>query len=133
MSASGDPMIVQAVNLQIEENAEECSIHINEVMFFPEDGGTEWVELKNCCSFSMDIRGYSLTDEDDNWYRFPCSLPFVPPGAFVVVMFDGAGAGSNDYDFSDNVVVLHSGSGLIDIFDDNADQVSLYGLGLHRR
>jgi formylglycine-generating enzyme required for sulfatase activity len=44
----------------------------------------------------------------------------------VVVMFDGLGEGSDDYDFSDNLAVLHSRPGQVNIFDDNADQVALY-------
>ena len=104
----------------------EDGMQINEVMFFPEAGQHEWVEIKNTSSASISIRGYSLTDEDDNWFRFPDALPDVPAGAFVVVIFDGAGETSNDYDFNDNVATLHSNDGLVNIFEDDMDQVSLY-------
>jgi hypothetical protein len=99
---------------------------INEVMFNPSAGSFEWVELKNVGPGPIDISGYSLTDEDDNWFVFPDAFPPVPEGAFVVVVFDGAGSTGNDYDFGDNSAILHSQTGMIDIFEDDFDQVSIY-------
>lgn len=100
-------------------------------MFNPSDGNYEWVELKNVGPGSIDIRGYSLSDEDDNWYEIPDALPPVPEGAFVVVVFDGVGASNDDYEFSDNVAYLHSQAGLMNIFEDEFDQVSLYAKTQH--
>ncbi len=97
-------------------------------MFYPDTGGYEWIELKNNGSASVNISGYSITDEDGNWYRIPDALPDVPGGAFVVVIFDGLGSGSDDYDFSNNVATLHSPSGLVDIFEDDGDQAALYNV-----
>jgi formylglycine-generating enzyme required for sulfatase activity len=107
-------------------------LHINEVMFYPEDGGWEWVELKNHGSHPINIDGYKLTDEDDSWYRFPAELPDVPSGAFVVVIFDGKGNASDDYSFSDNKAILHSQPGLVNILEDDADQVGLYSGQAHK-
>ncbi len=104
----------------------ESQIIINEVMFYPETGSSEWVELKNISSSPVSVRGWGLTDEDGNWYKFPQDLPDVPAGDFVVVIFDGQGSTSNDLDFTDHVVNLHSPNGLVNIFEDGADQVSLY-------
>ncbi len=101
-------------------------MRINEVMFYPETGGYEWVELKNTGSASINIDGWGLTDEDGNWYKFPTALPDVPAGDFVVIIFDGQGNASNDYDFSDHSATLHSQPGLVNIFEDEADQISLY-------
>jgi formylglycine-generating enzyme required for sulfatase activity len=128
MSASDQP---DEVILDIQEEsslAEESTsgIIINEVMFYPEEGEYEWVELKNNGSASISIDGWSLTDEDDNWYRFPTTLQDVPPGAFVVVIFDGAGNVSDDYDLSDNVATLHSQTGSVNIFENDIDQIGLY-------
>jgi len=114
----------QDVNTLQEQTT--TGIRINEVMFNPAEGGFEWIELKNAGSQPIDISGWGLTDEDGNWYRFPNALPEVPIGAFVVVIFDGEGKTIDDYDFSDNVAVLHSQTGLVNILEDNADQVSLY-------
>jgi hypothetical protein len=101
-------------------------IRINEVMFAPAPGAYEWVELKNAGPTPVTIGGYGLTDEDGHWYRIPNALPPVPPGAFVVVIFDGRGSSQNDYDFADNVAVLHTPAGLVDIFADTGDQIALY-------
>ena len=104
----------------------DATLLINEVLFNPEPGGFEWVELKNIGPEVIDISGFTLTDQDDNWYHFPEGMPPVPVDAFVMVIFDGAGSDGDDLDFSDNVAVLHSQAGLVDIFEDDADQVSLY-------
>jgi formylglycine-generating enzyme required for sulfatase activity len=101
-------------------------VFINEVMFAPVVGGYEWVELKNGGSSAFHLAGYRLTDEDGNWYRIPAALPDVPAGAFVVVVFDGQGAASDDLNFGDNVATLHSPPGLTNIFEDGTDQAALY-------
>lgn len=120
---SDDSVFGEAPNISTYGN-----IQINEVMFYPDEGGNEWVELKNSGSTTVDLNGYGLTDEDGNWYRFPTTLPEVPAGNFVVVIFDGLGGGSDDVDFSDNVATLHSPADLVYIFEDDADQVALYSL-----
>jgi len=107
-------------------NVATGGIRINEVMFYPSAGGYEWVELKNTGSTPISIGGYGVTDEDGNWYRIPDNLPPVPSGAFVVIVFDGAGSAGDDYDFSDNVATLHTPPGLVNIFEDSADQCALY-------
>lgn len=115
-------------NLSEDEisNANGESVVINEVMFFPGDGQFEWVELKNTGTGAVDICGWSITDEDENWYTIPDELSPVPAGAFVVIIFDGLGVSSDDYDFTDNTTILHSQTGLVDIFEDDFDQVALY-------
>ena len=101
-------------------------VRINEVMFHPGAGEYEWVELKNAGSDPVNIGGYGITDEDGNWYKIPDALPDVPAGAFVVVVFDELGSGSDETDFGDDVATLHSAPGLVDIFEDDADQCALY-------
>ena len=107
-------------------SAESGGVFINEVMFAPISGGYEWVELKNDAAMPVRPFGYRITDEDGNDYRLPATLPAVPPGAFVVVIFDGQGEAGNDLDFADNVATLHTAPGLVDVFEDSADQVALY-------
>ena len=102
------------------------TIRINEVLFRPGPGGSEWVELKNAGATAVNLRGFGLTDEDNNWYRIPAALPDVPAGGFVVIVFDGLGSGSDDYSFSDTVATLHSQTGLVNILEDDADQCALY-------
>ena len=52
-----------------------------------------------------------LTDADDNWYRVPASLPPVPAGGYVVVVFDGQGSAVHDLSFGDNVATMHQPTG----------------------
>ena len=104
-----------------------ASIRINEVVFYPPVGSHEWVELRNYGVTPAPMAGYRLSDLDGNWYRVPYTLPDVPSGAYVVAVFDGLGADADDYDFSDNVARLHSPPGVVDIFEDDADQCALYG------
>ena len=101
-------------------------IQLSEVSIRPSQGNVEWVELKNVGASPVNARGYRLTDEDNNFYRIPDALPDVPPGAFVVVVFDGLGSPSDEFNFGDNVATLHSPTGLVNIFEDAADQIALY-------
>ncbi len=79
-------------------------------------------------SDGMDLSGYQITDEDGNVFTIPAELPPVPPGAFVLIIFE---EGVDDYDFSDNQAVLYTGGGLSGIFADAGDQVALYSGGSH--
>ncbi|MEJ5312443.1 MAG: lamin tail domain-containing protein [Anaerolineae bacterium] len=115
--------IMAAADVRNTPQSSEFGIRITEIMFQPTAGAYEWVELQNLGSTAVSLTGFSLTDEDGHWYRFPASLPAVPVGAFVVVLLDGANTPDDD-DFSDNVAVLHST--LSDIFEDAADQCALY-------
>ncbi len=110
-------------------SATNSAIRINEVLFNPGAGSHQWVELKNSGAAPINIAGYRITNEAGAWYTIPTALPAVPSGAFVVVVFDGAGSGGDDYDFSDNVATLHSGSDLVDILGKTAGQVGLYVAG----
>ena len=74
----------------------------------------------------IDVSGWQVTDEDGNAYTIPDALPAVLSDGYVLIYFDGQGATADDYDFSDGVAVLHTPAGLVDIFDDEADQVALY-------
>ena len=84
-------------------SATTSGIRINEVLFNPGAGGYQWVELKNSGTTAINIGGYRITNEAGAWYTIPSALPAVPSGAFVVVVFDGAGSESYACDFSDKV------------------------------
>lgn len=101
-------------------------ILLSEVMPYPPAGGRDWVEMRNYDIAPHSLRGHSIRDEDGAIYRIPAALPNVPPGALVVVIFDGLGSGSNDTNFGDGVATLHSPPGMVDILEDNGDQVALY-------
>ncbi|HEY66199.1 MAG TPA: VWA domain-containing protein [Caldilineae bacterium] len=75
---------------------------------------------------ALDISGWQISDQDGNIYTIPDALPPVPQDAFVLIYFDGTGPEADDYDFSDGKAVLHTPPGLVDVFEDDADQVALY-------
>ncbi len=132
-------------------------IIINEVMPRPVYGQHDWIELyrprtafvqfhplvfpgsaggytrigdHSIAPSGLDIRGWIITDRENHVYTIPEALPPVPVDAYVLIYFDGLGPAADDYDFSDGVAVLHTPPGLVDIFDDDADQVALYANGL---
>ncbi len=98
-------------------------IQINEVSISP---GIEaqWVELYNAAAGPRTLAGYIVSNEGPLLYTIPVALPAVPPGAFVLIRFDGLGSGADDYDFGDNVAELHAPD--LDPFDPIVDQVALY-------
>jgi hypothetical protein len=72
------------------------------------------------------MTGWQLGNGENAWYDFPAELPPAPYGARIMVYFDGAGPGANDYDFSDNLAVLHTPPGLVNIFNDAQGKAILY-------
>jgi len=102
------------------------SIRLNEVQFIT-SGGPEWVELINPETGCVDIRGFEVANSTGDVYVIPEKLPMVPPGAFVMVVFDGLGPDQNDYDFSDNAAFLHTAKPLSgNVFADDGDACTLY-------
>lgn len=80
---------------------------------------------------ATDISGWQLGNDDDRWYTIPDALPPVPYGARVRIYFDGTGPANDDYDFSDNLAVLHTPPGLTNIFPDLQGQAALYAGAIH--
>ncbi|MCG2768201.1 MAG: lamin tail domain-containing protein, partial [Anaerolineae bacterium] len=119
------PMVLR-LPLIFKEHSLMGRMMITEVMPIAAISGGEWVELYNPGPDPALLYGHELTDEDGNVYAFPRALPKVLPGEFVVVQFDGLGSSSDDYDFSDNLAVLHSPPGVVDVFEDSGDQCGLY-------
>jgi len=125
-SPTSPPSVVLHLPLAFKSYPPAGKILINEVMPVAVSSGGEWVELHNSGPGPISLTGYELGDEDGNVYAIPEALPEIPPSAFVLIYLDGAGGGFNDYDFSDNLAVLHSPSGMVDIFEDDGDQCALY-------
>lgn len=75
------------------------------------------------------LSGWQVSDEDGNSYRIPDTLPELPPGTFVLILFDGRGPAADDLDFADGVVRLHTPPGLVGPFESAGDQVALYRPG----
>lgn len=107
-------------------NYPEGHVTLTEVMPIAGASGGEWVELQNLGPGSASLSGWELTDEDGSAYVFPSSMPRVPSGATILLLLDGRGESANDYDLSDNLIVVHSPAGLVDILEDEGDQCALY-------
>jgi len=124
-AATLPPLLIH-LPVVFKEYCGPARITINEVMAIAEPGGAEWVELFNPGLNPMVLAGLELCDEDGNVYVIPSALPMVPPGAFVLVRFDGLGSDVDDYNFGDDLAVLHSPAGMVDIYEDGGDQCALY-------
>lgn len=148
---------VQPLNSQPSTVAANQRVIVNAVLPNP-TSGPEWVELFNDSQLiykiyiplmtrgqddapsggvvkagngpATNIAGWQLGNDDGNWYTIPGELPPVPYGAKVKIYFDGAGPTNNDYDFSDNLAVLHTPPGLTNIFPDLNGQAVLYASGV---
>ncbi|MEA2514394.1 MAG: hypothetical protein QOJ59_3881, partial [Thermomicrobiales bacterium] len=62
---------------------------LNEVLFQPPTGSPQFVELKNAGSADLNLDGVSLLTRKGERYRFPAGLRPLPPGGFLLVVFDG--------------------------------------------
>jgi Mg-chelatase subunit ChlD len=141
--------------------SEGTSIVINELLPAPLPGSQEWVELYHggghlvylpavarnssgsatvsgaqegvspAAGSALEISGWQVSDQDGHNYTIPDALPPVPLNGYVLIYFDGQGAGADDYNFADGIAVLHTPAGLTGIFEDDADQVALYSSGDH--
>lgn len=127
---AGSQVVTPAQGL--EPASADLQVRLNEVLFSPLPGQPEWVEIKNFGAAPVEISGFNLSDGEGNDYGFPEALPPVPAGAFVRVIFDGAGSGGDDLDFSDNLATLHTSPGQAGVFEDHADQCALYSVSANR-
>ncbi len=114
------------VELFVGENA----FHLYLPLIFRNNGGT----LAPTVSFptagtGFDLSGWQVSNENGDVYALPAALTDVPPNTYILISFDGLGAGNDDYDASDGLIVLHTPSGLGDVFPDAAGQVGLYQPG----
>ena len=99
---------------------------INEVVFNPTgtDQGNEWVELYNTDTETINLAGWTLTDEDAGTVMEMPSDVSLPAGAFLLWYVDASGA--NDTDFSDGTGTIYSGTATTVSLTNTNDQVSLY-------
>lgn len=101
-------------------------IAITEVMPQPSAGEVAWVEIYNFGPRARSLAGSVISDLDGGLYHFPDALPPVPPGAYIVLRFDGLGPAADDTDLSDGLAILHAEQGLTAIFDPAGDQCALF-------
>jgi hypothetical protein len=62
---------------------------LNEVLFHPSGGASQFVEIKNAGVADVNLAGYRLTNEKGDIYTLPSDLPPVPAAGLLLVLFDG--------------------------------------------
>lgn len=89
------------------ESCPRTTIKFSEVCYYPTNGQSQWVELFNTGTESVDVRGMEIVS-GTNSYSLPLSLTEeMPTNGYLLIYFDGGG--SNDISFAgDNLAVLHS-------------------------
>lgn len=77
---------------------------INEVLYWPEQGDAQWVEIYNAASQAQNLSGWVLAN---GLLTDTVALPSwtMPPGSYLLVRF---AAGSNEPDFFDGAATFHA-------------------------
>lgn len=101
------------------------TVKINEVMYDPEGAdaeGEEWIELYNTGTEPVNLTGWTLGDEDGNWFIFPSFT--LNPGAYVVIHYNATNTPADNTSTD-----LYTG--VANQWTNTEDQVSLYNSSLH--
>ncbi len=119
-------------------------LSVNEIMYSPADGESEWVELVNVTEDTVTVAFWMLGD-DGQAYRFPAGgdTATVPPGSYLLVAREAGGvpdavcpvveAESWEVLSSDDVVVLLDAYGTpVDIVEYASDWGGGKGVSLER-
>ena len=77
------------VTIEDDEPVPVPSVVITEIMYNPDtnEGGSslpEWVEVANTGNFVVDLEGWRLRDEDDQWGMFPAGTTLDPFQTLVI-------------------------------------------------
>jgi hypothetical protein len=97
---------------QTQAACPQDTLKLNSLCFLPSAGQPQWVAVTNTGGESVVGAGVELVG-NGGAYSLPSRLESIPPGGIVMLVFDGAGTGSNDYSFAgDNKAVLHTEPGL---------------------
>lgn len=87
-------------------SADSGDIFINEFMYDPPDGSSEYIELRNSTSESFDLNGWTINDNTGNRQTITNSQFIVPPDSFVVIAPDQTLLQDNP-----NIALVDMGSG----------------------
>lgn len=63
---------------------------INEIMFDPETGGSEYVEFINLSNDSVNVGGWKIEDQNSNFYRLSEISFTIPAGSYFVLASDSS-------------------------------------------
>lgn len=90
------------------------SLVINEIMFDPGDDNSEYIEFQNISSDSVNIGGWSITDENGNSHKLFSTSFIIPPGAYFLLIADSITLSKyNLFDYEYKNVVGKSSIGLV--------------------
>lgn len=101
-------------------------LQINEIMFYPAtESEHEWVELWNPGDTPVLAAGYEICNAFGSVYALPDKLGTVPPGSYILVVFDGQDVSTDDASFEDDhLATVHAPARAV--FNDCADICALF-------
>ena len=82
---------------------EKCLV-VNEIMYAPKSPEPEWVELYNTSTDSVDLEGFTLSDNSGTKAAIAARYHLLPPKGYAVVAHD-SGFFSIHKDICDNVFI----------------------------
>jgi len=82
-------LILAALTGTAAADSYDAPISLSEIGAWPSKDAVKWVELTNNGESSIDLVGWRLVDRAGHRYVFPAGTPRIPPGAYVVVTFEG--------------------------------------------
>ncbi|MFQ6091529.1 MAG: lamin tail domain-containing protein [bacterium] len=69
--------------------ASVCGVTINEIMYAPESGEPEWVEIYNRGDGPVDLKGWTIEDSDSTRPRLLTAVPMeLAPDGYVLIVQD---------------------------------------------
>jgi Lamin Tail Domain/Collagen triple helix repeat (20 copies) len=121
---STEPPIPTAIN-----DANPGDVIITEMMINPKavtDSNGEWFELFNTRQETIDIRGWTIEEENGNVHVIPDSNPIlIPQGSFLVLgnNVDSSSNGGISVVYEYTTITLNNGGDTIKILDINGEEI----------
>src|SRR3989344_5766826 len=117
--------------LAIFSNSVSADIRINEIMASPNcpDSICEWIELYNDGTNSVNISGWTISDNNsnDNMESSSGSIDISIPGNSFALIIDGDSRVFHNFDVGENIIWLYVDSDAIgNGLNDNGERLTLY-------
>ncbi len=88
--------------------SEKNAVIINEIMFDPEVGNSEFVEIFNATENNIDIGGWQLVIDEKDYFEISPTFLTLKAGEYFVVASDSSIL--HNYSITDKIKILNSGS-----------------------
>ncbi len=127
-----NPCLAVAQNLERNplSTAKKFDVIISEVMYYPLNGASEWVEIANVSDTPVDIAGWSLVDGQSIDFTISANSLIIPPKNFLTLILDGTGGAPTP--FNQNKAIVHSPKGFSgNILGDKGGQIALYSKAIN--